>query len=242
MTFVIIGAGFTGIELACELRQRIRVHASADVADSARVVLIEREPVAGPQLGPGPRPVIEEALQNARVEVLLKTQVIRINDDGIELEGGTSIAAKPPSPPPGYAPIASPKRSMYRWTRSVAFPHLRITDRPGWYATGDVACAYAEGEHVALMSCQHAMTMGKFAGANVARDLCGQPLLTYQQPNYQTCLDLGDYGAVLTRGWQRDVLKSGREAKPIKVFINQKVIYPPIDDHAALLAASASPI
>jgi NADH dehydrogenase len=243
-TFVIIGAGFTGIELACELRQRIRLHSSPEIARSARVVLIEREAVAGPQLGSGPRPVIEAALRDAGVELLLKTRVIRMDGEGVELEGGAQIAAKTVVSTSGLRAnrlsqtINVPLDAL---GRIRVDPHLAVPGVPGWYATGDVACARAEGEHDALMSCQHAMTMGKFAGANVARDLCGQPLLVYRQPNYQTCLDLGAYGAVLTRGWQRDVVQSGQEAKPIKVFINQKVIYPPANDAAALLAASAPP-
>lgn len=31
------------------------------------------------------------------------------------------------------------------------------------FAVGDVAYAYVDDEHVAVMSCQHAMEMGKFA-------------------------------------------------------------------------------
>lgn len=244
-TFVIIGAGFTGIELACELRQRIRVHATDEVARAARVVLIERESVVGPSLGAGPRPVIEEALRNAGVELLAGTMVRRIGTGGVETEGGAFI--------PSATVVITSGLHANRLTRTVPVPqdslgrihvdpHLRIVERAGWYATGDVACASADGAQVALMSCQHAMIMGKFAGTNVARDLCGQPLLKYQQPNYQTCLDLGDFGAVLTRGWQRDVVKSGQEAKAIKALINQQIIYPPENDTEALLAASAPPV
>jgi len=48
-----------------------------------------------------------------------------------------------------------------------------------------------DDQNLALMSCQHAMEMGKFAGYNAGRDLLGLPLRPYWQPVYLTCLDLG---------------------------------------------------
>lgn len=40
LTFAILGAGFTGIELACEMRDRIAVHAGEQRAQDARIVLL----------------------------------------------------------------------------------------------------------------------------------------------------------------------------------------------------------
>jgi phosphatidate cytidylyltransferase len=51
--------------------------------------------------------------------------------------------------------------------------------------------------------------MGRFAGENAARDLLGLPTLSYAQPVYRTCLDLGRAGAVLTQGWDRAVVATG---------------------------------
>jgi len=48
---------------------------------------------------------------------------------------------------------------------------LRVQGVSDVHATGDVARAYADDDHLALMSCQHALTMGRFAGYNTARDL-----------------------------------------------------------------------
>lgn len=244
LCFIVIGAGFTGIEMACELRRRIRVHASEAAAASARVLLIEKETAIGPQLGDNPRPVIEAALCDAGVEVLVSTRVTRITPLGVELEGGTWV--------PSRTVIVASGLQANPASKSIDVPRdqhgripvdrtLKVVDRPGWFAAGDFASAWTDDDHLALMSCQHAMTMGKFAGANVARDLCGLPLLDYRQPGYQTCLDLGDQGALLTRGWQREVVKAGHEAKHVKAFINRKLIVPPQDAPEVLLAASAPP-
>jgi len=55
-TIAVVGAGFTGIELALELRDRLKVHGADGVAERLRIVLIDRAQTIGPELGPGPRP------------------------------------------------------------------------------------------------------------------------------------------------------------------------------------------
>jgi NADH dehydrogenase len=242
LCFAVIGAGFIGIEMACELRRRIRVHSNDAIAASARVLLIEREAVTGPQLGDNPRPFTDAALRDSAVEVLVNTRVTRITAAGLELEGGTWIPSRTVIVASGLRAnalaqtIDVPKDEFGRIRVDRS---LRVTAHPGWFAAGDIASASTDGKHLALMSCQHAMEMGRFAGANVARDLCSLPLLEYRQTGYQTCLDLGDQGALLTHGWQREVVKTGNEAKAIKALINHKLIVPPSNDPEALLAAAA---
>jgi NADH dehydrogenase len=53
-----------------------------------------------------------------------------------------------------------------------------------------------------------------------------------------TCLDLGGWGAVYTEGWDREVKIVGSDAKALKRMINTKVIYPPLPDRSAALAAA----
>ncbi|KAK6222252.1 hypothetical protein LQW54_000952 [Pestalotiopsis sp. IQ-011] len=62
-------------------------------------------------------------------------------------------------------------------------------------------------------------------------------MVPYTQPAYNTCLDLGAWGAVVTGGWQREIKLLGNEAKSVKIFINQKLIYPPQNVEEALSAA-----
>jgi NADH dehydrogenase len=115
----------------------------------------------------------------------------------------------------------------------------RTGGRRGIFATGDVAFAQLDddGAH-ALMSCQHAMTMEKFAGYNVAADLILIATIPYQQPRYVTGLDLGAWGAVYVEGWDRQVKLVGEKAKALKRMVNTQWIYPPRADRAAALAAA----
>ena len=83
---------------------------------------------------------------------------------------------------------------------------LRVPSVPGVFATGDAASAACDDVgNYALMSCQHATRMGAFAGNNAAAELLGVPTKPYHQKAYVTCLDLGEAGALFTRGWERKV-------------------------------------
>jgi NADH dehydrogenase len=52
-------------------------------------------------------------------------------------------------------------------------------------------------------------------------------LRRYRQPNYTTCIDLGEYGAMYSEGWEREVKTTGAEANVRKRMINEQWIYPP---------------
>ena len=79
--------------------------------------------------------------------------------------------------------------------------------------------------------------MGKYAGLNAARDVLGGEPRPYRQADYTTCLDLGDFGAVFTMGWDRQVQTIGAEAKKRKEMINTQWIYPPSGEAEEVFAA-----
>jgi NADH dehydrogenase len=56
-TFVIAGAGFTGIEAATELPSRLRTIFGKDA--KPRVIIVDRNNAVAPDMGEGPRPIIE---------------------------------------------------------------------------------------------------------------------------------------------------------------------------------------
>ena len=89
--FVMVGAGMCGSEMAAEMRNRIELHSDAATAQAARVVLLERAEMVGPEFGDGPRPVILDGLGQADVEIMLGTSVIRIDKDSVTLSNGEKI-------------------------------------------------------------------------------------------------------------------------------------------------------
>lgn len=241
-SFVVVGAGFTGIELATELRSRIRLLAGDQVAEGARILLIDHSESVGKDLGDKPRADIEAALQAARVEVRLGVGVERLAEDHIVLSNDERIDTATAVVTAGLRAsdvaqlLSADKDNLGRLKVDSM---LRIAELPGVYATGDIARAYVDDDHVALMSCQHAQTMGKYAGYNSVRDLLGLELRPYRQPQYVTCLDLGESGALFTTGWERTVVHRGEEGKALKRSINTRKIYPPQNDPEAILEAAA---
>lgn len=240
-TFVIVGAGFTGIELACEMRDRIAVHGGAAAAEAARIVLVERADAVGPELGEGPRAEIAAALAQARVEIMCGAEVARLEQGWMQFADGSSIATDAAVIAAGLrAVVPAGLEDLERDGRGglATDRYLRANGAANIFAAGDAAHARVDEDHFALMSCQHAMPMGKHAGYNAAHDLLGLDLRMYEQPNYVTCLDLGRSGAVLTSGWERAVQKTGAEANELKRAINTQWIYPPSGTRADVLEAA----
>ncbi len=240
-TFVILGAGLTGIELATEMRDRIEAYTDPGTADRARIILVEQAEVVGADLGANPRPAIEAALRRANVALRLGTRVERVEQDAAILSSGERVSTKTVIVTAGLQ--ASPLAQVLpveldELGRVPTDEMLRVKGLAHVYVAGDIARAYVDDEHLALMSCQHAMTMGKFAGYNAVRALIGLPQRPYRQPDYLTCLDLGRSGALLTTGWDRSVEMNGTGAKQLKRRINTQWIYPPEADRNALLAAA----
>ncbi|MGE4321591.1 MAG: NAD(P)/FAD-dependent oxidoreductase [Sphingobium sp.] len=238
-TVVIAGGGFTGIETAAEMPARMRSVLGADAA--VRVVVVERAAEIGPDLGPGPRPVIEQALGELGVELVLGRSVTAVDAGGVTLDDGTHIASATVIWTGGLRAsslteqIDAPRDALGRF---LVEEDLRIPGHPAIFATGDTACANTDGlGHQTLMCCQHAIPLGRFSGHNAAADLLGQQTLAYTQERYVTCLDLGPWGAVFCEGWDREVMSSGVATKPIKHAINSVFIYPPEAVREAALAA-----
>lgn len=239
-TVVVAGGGFTGIETAAEMPARLREVLGNDA--DVRVVIVERASEIGPDLGPGPRPVIIEALTELGVEFKLGSGVAAVDANGVTLENGDRIDAATVIWTAGARAshlTAQVPAERDNFGRLHVDQHLKVIGLDTVYATGDVAyAAVDDAGNFAMMSCQHAMNLGRSAGHNVAADLTGDAPIPYSQPKYVTCLDLGPWGAVYTEGWEREVKLVGAEAKALKTKINTEWIYPPSADRAEALASA----
>ena len=240
-TIAIVGAGFTGIELALELRDRIAAHGGE--AKALRIVLVDRAAAVGSELGAGPSSEIEAALAAAGVECRLRETVTALAADRMTFASGPAldtdaVVLTTGMIASGFVRHVPGERDPLG--RIVVDSSLRAPAAPEVFVTGDAAAADTGNGHPSLQSCQHALQLGRFAGENAARDLLSLPTVPYAQPRYVTCLDLGRSGAVLTQGWDRTVSKTGDEAKALKRRINRVVIYPPANAPGATLLALSS--
>jgi NADH dehydrogenase len=238
-TVVVAGGGFTGIETAAELPERLR--GLLGPRAQTRVIVVEQAPEIGPDLGPGPRPMILQALSELGVTLRLGVAVAGIDAEGVTLANGERIASQTVIWTAGVRAsdltrqIEAPRDALGRLHVDET---LRVVGQDTVFAAGDTAHVAADADHLALMSCQHAIPLGRAAGHNAVADLLGLPPHRYSQPQYATCLDLGAWGAVFTEGWDRQVRFTGGVGKTVKRQINTQLIYPPPADRAAALAAA----
>ncbi len=241
-TALVVGAGLTGVEAATELATRLR-----DIASGApaRIILADRSPRVGSNMGEGACAVIEEALRSLAIEARPEVTITAVTERGARLSSGEEIAAA--------TVVWCAGMRAHPLTASVPGPHdrfgriavdrfLKAEDCADVFVAGDSAAAPIDAAHVSVMSCQHARPMGRIAGHNVVCDLIGEPMLPLDIGTYVTILDLGAWGAVYTEGWDRRVAVAGAAAKRTKRLINCERIYPPRSRDTAEILAAAAPV
>ena len=245
-TAVVVGAGLTGIEAACELPARLRaVRDRAGLAGPVRVVLVDHNPRVGSDMGDSARPVIEQALSALGVESRLGVRVDGLDGSEIRFDSGEVIATQTViwCAGMGASPLAAgcgvPTDAFGRLPVDAC---LRVEGLSAVFAAGDSARLELDGGHTSVMSCQHGRPMGRFAGHNAVCDLLGLPLLPLRIDWYTTILDLGPWGALYTEGWDRQVVATGESAKRTKRLINGQRIYPPLTGARSEILAAAAPV
>jgi NADH dehydrogenase len=246
LSATVIGAGFTGLELATELSDKLRGVARAARASSADVSvrLVDQAGTVAPEFGPKARLVIEDALRSLEVQARTGVPVSHVDADGVtlasgeQIEGSLTIWAAGPRASALNEQLGLPLDAKGR----LAVDSHMATGIDGVWAAGDSASVSVDGKHLAMMSCQQAMPQGRQAGENAAAAILGRSPGRYAQPLYLTCLDLGSAGGLLTCGHERDtIIAGGEKGKRFKRWINRSLIYPPASGDATEMLELGKP-
>jgi NADH:ubiquinone reductase (H+-translocating) len=95
LTFVVIGGGATGVEVASEIHTLVHENLAPDYPNidpyRVRVYLIEALPNILPELDPALRRAARSRLANERIEVLIGAMAEEITGDRVKLKGGREI-------------------------------------------------------------------------------------------------------------------------------------------------------
>ncbi|MDV7438275.1 FAD-dependent oxidoreductase [Acinetobacter baumannii] len=236
-TVVVAGGGLTGLETVTEMPERLRsILGETDV----RVVLVDSSTEIGAAMGDQAATVIREALNELGVEGKAGLRVTALDATGVTLSNGEKIETETVIWTAGMranpltSQIAGEKDNL---GRLIGDAYLHAPEAKNIFVTGDTVKVPADDlGNFNVMSCQHAMSLGRVAGYNAAAELVDLPLHPYSQPKYVTCVDLGPWGALYTEGWDRQVQFVREEAKKIKQEINTVWIYPPVADRDAVFA------
>ncbi len=207
LTFVLVGAGPTGVEMAGALailvRNALRSEFRRIDPTSARIVLID----GGPRvLGPFAESLSGAArtrLEQLGVEVRLGHAVDHIDADGV-IVGGERIASKTVIWTAGVAPSPAGKwlkAATDRAGRVRIQPDLSVQGHPEIFVLGDTASLDQDGHPLAGVA-QVAMQQGRYAGRLIHRRIVGASV-----PPPFRYFDKGTM-AVVGKGFA--VLQSGR--------------------------------
>lgn len=239
-TVVVAGGGFTGIETATEMPARLRAILGEQA--TVEVIIVDRGEKVGASMGTEISESIAQACDELGVAWRLKSSVVAVDADGVTLADGEHIQAHTVVWTTGVRASALTEQipgERDALGRLHVDGNLQVIGQADIFATGDVAYAASDdlGNH-ALMTCQHGIMLGRYAGHNVAAQVLGVAAMPYSQPKYVTCLDLGAWGAVYTEGWDRQVKLTRQEGKNLKTQINTVWIYPPAADREVAWAAA----
>ncbi|ENC9095711.1 NAD(P)/FAD-dependent oxidoreductase [Acinetobacter baumannii] len=236
-TVVVAGGGLTGLETVTEMPERLRsILGETDV----RVVLVDSSTDIGAAMGDQAATVIREALNELGVEGKAGLRVTALDATGVTLSNGEKIETETVIWTAGMranpltSQIAGEKDNL---GRLIGDAYLHAPEAKNIFVNGDTVKVPTDDlGNFNVMSCQHAMSLGRVAGYNAAAELVDLPLHPYSQAKYVTCVDLGPWGALYTEGWDRQVQFVREEAKKIKQEINTVWIYPPVAHREAVFA------
>ena len=203
MTFVIIGAGPTGVEMAgalAEISQRVLERDFRRIdPGKARIVLIEAGPKVLPAMSPESSVSARRQLERLGVEVITDSPVTLVDDrgvthGGIRLESRTVIwAAGVAASPLGKALGADVK--LDRAGRVIVNQDLSVPGTDDVFVIGDLASISSDGKLVPGLS-PAAMQEGRHAAKNVVRLIRGEPTLPFHYRDKGTLATIGKAAAV----------------------------------------------
>jgi len=205
LTFVLVGGGATGVEMAGALSEFRRHVVPRDYrlpADQVRIVLLEASPYL---LAPYPEKLRDRArrdLEAMGVEVRIGTRVERVTAGRVEVHCGEAIDTASAIWTAGIraAPVtAALGLTTGRSGRLRVDATLRVIGDEHVFAAGDVALV--DGAERLPQVAQVAMQQGQHAATNIMRAMRGEPLLPF---HYR------DKGSLATIGRSRALAFIGR--------------------------------
>jgi NADH dehydrogenase len=202
LTFVIIGGGPTGVEMAGALAEIARHSLAKDFRhfdpSSASIVLIEGGPAVLPSFPEPLRAAARQDLERLGVDVRTNEPVIDVGNGAVRTANG-EIAAETILWAAGVA--ASPLGATLgvpvdRAGRVLVEPDLTIPGYPRVFVIGDLASLPGPSGRPLPGVAQVAMQMGAHAARNILRAVEGQPLRPFVYRNLGDMATIGRASAV----------------------------------------------
>jgi len=202
-TFVVVGAGTTGTEVAAQgqlfTRAALRRHPGIR-PDELRWLLVDHAPAILPELGPRLGDPALRILRRRGVDVRLNTSIEEATDSQVRLSDGTAVPTRTlvwcVGVTPGRLTQALGLDTVKG--RIVVDEYLAVPGHPDVFAAGDAAAApdLTRPGQLTAMTAQHAQRQGKAAARNVAATLGHGTRKPYKHRDLGAVVDLGGWQAV----------------------------------------------
>ena len=208
LTFVIVGSGPTGVELAGALaeisRHTLQNEFRTFEPGSARILLVEGGPALLTTYPESLREAAERDLVRLGVEVMRSTMVTAVAPDGVVLGGrtlpaGTVLWAAGVSASPVARSLGVPLDKVGRVRVNA---DLTVPGHPEIFVAGDLAVFEQDGQPLPGVA-QVAIQQGRFAARAIGRALDGQAHGTFRYRNYGNMATIGRAAAIADFGWLR---------------------------------------
>lgn len=232
LTFVVVGAGYTGTEVAAQgalLTQRALRRRPQLRGRQARWVLLDLAARVLPGLDAGMSGPAARVLRRRGVDIRLGQTVTEVTGDHVVTSDGTKLPAHTVVWCAGVRPdpLISSLGLATDHGRLVVDEKLAVPGHPEIFAAGDIAAVpdLTRPGTVTAMTAQHAQRQGKLAARNVAASLGRGQARAYKHHNLGFVVDLGGSQAVanplgvrltgpvakaVTRGYHLYALPGGR--------------------------------
>ncbi len=192
----IVGAGFSGVELACKLADRL--------GERGRIRLVELGTKILPAAVEFNQTAAQTALSTRKVWIDLETSVTEVTATELALEYREQIDRIPVDVVlwtvgnqvnPAVASLVF-ERNLRGQIKTL--PTLQTVDRPEVYALGDLAEVIdADGNKVPATA-QSALQQADFAAWNIWSQILNKPLLPFRYTNLGEMMALGNNSATLS--------------------------------------------
>ena len=209
MTFILVGAGPTGVELAASLADLVKVTLRGNFRRidpaKASIILLDGAKRVLPTFGELVSREVARRLEKLGVKVVTDVKVETVDDKGV-IAGGSRIPSATVLWTAGVAASPIPKMlgtKTDRAGRALVDPFLKVVEAPGVFVVGDAA-SVMQNEHPVLGVAQAAIQEGRYVGRLIAKELKGRevkrPFRYFHKGNMAV---VGKNYAVLERGWLR---------------------------------------
>lgn len=206
LTFVIVGGGATGVEMAGSLVDLVQSSLSRDYHTldlrSVRIILLHSGDRLLNHLPESLSDYAQTRLRRQGVEIYFHTQVTQVTSEAVQLQAGLSI----PTATVIWAAGVQGALPKHVWglptTRSnqvAVLSDLSVPGHSNLYAIGDVA-NFVQDERLLPMLAPVAIAQGKVAAKNILRQLRGQRPLQFRYRHYGSMAVLGRFAAVAQIG------------------------------------------